>query len=251
MSPLFETAGKRGSCHRSGRQGRRRADSRSHGHSCSDASPTPCSGWPPARRRCPCTRHLAAKVRSGVVDTARARIAQLDEYVGLPAEHPESYRSVLRREVLEPLGIGMDAFMGPDGTAADVQGRARRTTRRWAGPAGSTSSCWASAPTGTSVSTSRAPRSPRGPGSRRSPSRPASTTRASDGDIEQVPHHVITQGIGTILEARHVVLLATGEGKADAVAASVEGPVAAGARLPHSNCTRTPRWSSTRPPPPS
>ncbi|CAM5272432.1 Glucosamine-6-phosphate deaminase [Streptomyces hirsutus] len=46
-------------------------------------------------------------------------------------------------------------------------------------------------------------------------------------DIDQVPHHVITQGIGTILEARHLVLLATGEGKADAVAATVEGPVAA------------------------
>ena len=60
-------------------------------------------------------------VRAGEVDTSRARIAQLDEYVGLPAEHPESYRSVLRREVLEPLGIGMDAFMGPDGTAEDVQ----------------------------------------------------------------------------------------------------------------------------------
>ena len=51
--------------------------------------------------------------------------------------------------------------------------------------------------------------------------------RFFDGDIEQVPHHVITQGIGTILEARHLVLLATGEGKADAVAATVEGPVAA------------------------
>lgn len=51
--------------------------------------------------------------------------------------------------------------------------------------------------------------------------------RFFDGDIEQVPHHVITQGIGTILEARHLILLATGEGKADAVAATVEGPVAA------------------------
>ncbi|MEV7394107.1 glucosamine-6-phosphate deaminase, partial [Streptomyces sp. NPDC091215] len=47
------------------------------------------------------------------------------------------------------------------------------------------------------------------------------------GDVDQVPHHVITQGIGTILEARHLVLLATGEGKADAVAATVEGPLAA------------------------
>ncbi|NUV65381.1 6-phosphogluconolactonase, partial [Streptomyces sp. CAI-85] len=64
---------------------------------------------------------LTAKVRAGEVDVSRARIAQLDEYVGLPADHPESYRSVLRREVLEPLGIGMDAFLGPDGTAEDIR----------------------------------------------------------------------------------------------------------------------------------
>jgi glucosamine-6-phosphate deaminase len=51
--------------------------------------------------------------------------------------------------------------------------------------------------------------------------------RFFDDDIDQVPHHVITQGIGTILDARHLVLLATGAGKADAVAATVEGPVSA------------------------
>jgi glucosamine-6-phosphate deaminase len=42
-----------------------------------------------------------------------------------------------------------------------------------------------------------------------------------------VPWHVVTQGIGTILEARHLVLLAFGAEKAAAVAAAVEGPVTA------------------------
>jgi glucosamine-6-phosphate deaminase len=42
-----------------------------------------------------------------------------------------------------------------------------------------------------------------------------------------VPRHCITQGLGTILEARRLVLLASGEGKADAVAQAVEGPLAA------------------------
>ena len=42
-----------------------------------------------------------------------------------------------------------------------------------------------------------------------------------------MPHHVLTQGVGTILEARHLVLVATGESKADAVARTVEGPVSA------------------------
>jgi glucosamine-6-phosphate deaminase len=45
--------------------------------------------------------------------------------------------------------------------------------------------------------------------------------------IDEVPRHVITQGLGTICDARHLVMIATGEHKADAIAAAVEGPLAA------------------------
>ena len=45
--------------------------------------------------------------------------------------------------------------------------------------------------------------------------------------IDDVPRHCITQGLGTILKARHLVLLAFGEGKAQAVADAVEGPLTA------------------------
>lgn len=44
---------------------------------------------------------------------------------------------------------------------------------------------------------------------------------------EEVPIHVLTQGLGTIREARHLLLIATGEGKAEAIANTVEGPVSA------------------------
>jgi glucosamine-6-phosphate deaminase len=47
------------------------------------------------------------------------------------------------------------------------------------------------------------------------------------GDVEAVPHHVLTQGIGTILAAKHLLLLAWEPGKADAVAKLAEGPVTA------------------------
>ena len=43
--------------------------------------------------------------------------------------------------------------------------------------------------------------------------------------MDQVPTHCITQGIGTILKARQLVLLAFGAGKAEAVAESVEGGI--------------------------
>ncbi|WP_046731162.1 glucosamine-6-phosphate deaminase [Streptomyces humi] len=176
----------------------------------------------------PVYQALTAKVRAGAVDTSRARIAQLDEYVGLPAEHPESYRSVLRREVLEPLGIAMDAFLGPDGTATDVQAAcdAYDTALAQAGGVdlqllgiGTDGHIGFNEPCSSLASRTRI--------KTLTEQTRVDNARFFDADVEQVPHHVITQGIGTILEARHLVLLATGEGKADAVAATVEGPVAA------------------------
>ena len=47
------------------------------------------------------------------------------------------------------------------------------------------------------------------------------------GDADAVPQHCLTQGIGTILEARHLVLLASGTAKAEAVRQLAEGPVSA------------------------
>lgn len=49
--------------------------------------------------------------------------------------------------------------------------------------------------------------------------------RFFDNDIDKVPTHCITQGIGTIMKARHLILLAFGDGKAEAIAETVEGGV--------------------------
>ena len=51
--------------------------------------------------------------------------------------------------------------------------------------------------------------------------------RFFDGDIDAVPTHCITQGLGTILDARRLVLLAYGEAKAAAASAAIEGPITA------------------------
>ena len=67
----------------------------------------------------------------------------------------------------------------------------------------------------------------RPPGSRRSPSGPARDNARFFGSADEVPRHVLTQGLGTILRARHLLLVATGAAKADAVAAAVEGPLTA------------------------
>ncbi|WP_327065328.1 glucosamine-6-phosphate deaminase [Kitasatospora sp. NBC_01250] len=175
----------------------------------------------------PIYQALAAKVRAGALDVSRARICQLDEYVGLPQGHPESYRSVVLREVLEPLGIAESAFLGPDGSADDIAAAATAYDHALAeaggvdlqllgigtdGHIGFNEPC-SSLASRTRIKTL------------------TEQTRVDNArffdSIDQVPHHVITQGIGTILEARHLVLLATGEAKAEAVAQAVEGPLSA------------------------
>ena len=170
---------------------------------------------------------LSGKVRAGAVDASGARVCQLDEYVGLPPGHPESYRSVVLREVVEPLGLREDAFMGPDGSAEDVQAACEEYDRALAEAGGVDLQLLGIGTDGhigfNEPCSSLASRT-----------RIKTLTRQTREDnarffdsLDRCPHHVITQGIGTILEARHLVLLATGEGKADAVAQSVEGPVAA------------------------
>jgi glucosamine-6-phosphate deaminase len=171
---------------------------------------------------------LAARVRAGQMDASRARICQLDEYVGLPAGHPESYRSTVLREVVEPLGLGESSFMGPDGNADDITAACAAYDQGLAdaggvdlqllgigtdGHIGFNEPCSSLASRTRIKTLTQQTR--------------IDNARFFDDDIDQVPHHVITQGIGTILDARHLVLLATGAGKADAVAATVEGPVSA------------------------
>jgi glucosamine-6-phosphate deaminase len=175
----------------------------------------------------PIYRALAARVAAGTVDVGRLRVCQLDEYVGLPAGHPESYRSVIAREVLEPLGLGLDCFLGPDGTSTDIPAACAEYdgSLKAAGGVdlqilgiGTDGHIGFNEPCSSLASRTRI--------KTLTPQTREDNARFFDS-LDEVPHHVITQGIGTILEARHLVLLATGAGKAEAVAATVEGPLAA------------------------
>ncbi|WP_322786118.1 sugar phosphate isomerase family [Glutamicibacter arilaitensis] len=52
-------------------------------------------------------------------------------------------------------------------------------------------------------------------------------TMPASSSVEHVPTHCVTQGLGTILDAGRLVLVAIGAGKANAIAAAVEGPISA------------------------
>ncbi|TBN57732.1 glucosamine-6-phosphate deaminase [Glaciihabitans arcticus] len=161
------------------------------------------------------------------LDLSRVRGFALDEYVGLPAGHPENYRSVITREVVEPLGLtpSLVRVPGDDGPA---QGAGERYEDAIVAAGGVDLQILGIGRTG-HIGFNE-------PGSSlASLTRVKTLTQQTRIDnarffpsLEDVPTHCITQGLGTILRARHLVLLAFGSAKAAAVAAALEGAVSAG-----------------------
>ena len=173
---------------------------------------------------------LARAVAAGGLDLSRARGFALDEYVGLPVGHPQSYREVLLREVCARLGLPPDRLHVPDGSGADEAELAagaveyERLIRKAGGVdvqilgIGANGHLGFNEP-GSSLS------------SRTRVKRLSDRTRADNArffdSAQSVPTHCVTQGLGTVLDAKRLVLIATGPGKTAAISAAVEGPLSA------------------------
>lgn len=169
----------------------------------------------------------ALRTRLKGVDVSRVRGFALDEYVGIEPGHPESYRWVIHREVIEPLGLDPARVRVPDGSLAGIE-NAGEDYEAAIIQAGGVDLQILGIGTDGHIGFNE-------PGSSfASLTRVKTLTEQTRSDnarffdsIDDVPRHCITQGLGTILRARHLVLLAFGEGKAAAVAAAIEGPLSA------------------------
>ena len=181
-------------------------------------------------------KQLAKKVKEEHIDVSQVRGFALDEYIGLPLTHPESYHSTIHRTVVEPLGLNPDAVHVP-GDVLDGAPLEDGDLIRNAGPdydaaieaAGGIDVQILGIGTDGHVGFNE-PGSSLASGPRVKPL--AEQTRIAnarffDDDLNQVPTHCITQGIGTIMKARHLVLLAFGAGKAEAIEETCEGGVSA------------------------
>jgi glucosamine-6-phosphate deaminase len=168
---------------------------------------------------------LAADVRSGTLDASGVSAFALDEYVGIPADHPESYAAVIHREVTEPLHLDPSRVQVPDGRAEDLEAAGERYEEaiRAAGGVdlqilgiGANGHVGFNEPTSSFASRTRIKTL-------------TERTRADNArffdSADDVPTHCLTQGLGTIMDARELLLVAQGPQKAAAVAAAVEGPV--------------------------
>ena len=169
----------------------------------------------------PLYRALAASAAS----LSDVRAFALDEYIGLPPEHPESYHAIVARDVVGPLGLDPRRVHVPDGRADDPEAAAAAYEETIAADGGVDVQILGIGANG-HIGFNE-PGSERG--SRTRVVRLAESTRAANSrffpTIDDVPTHAITQGIATILSARHIVLIASGAGKADAVRAMVDGHV--------------------------
>jgi len=169
---------------------------------------------------------VVRRYEAGEVSFSQAGGFALDEYVGLPPDHPESYRAVLEREIAGRVDFAPGAVRSPDGWAQNIE-TACAEYEQAISDAGGIDLQLLGVGTDGHIGFNE-PTS-----SLASPTRIKTLTlqtrednaRFFDDDLQAVPTHVLTQGVGTILRARHLVLLAWGANKAEAVAATVEGPV--------------------------
>lgn len=178
--------------------------------------------------------HLAAIIHSKGIDVSAVRGFALDEYIGLPLSHPQSYRSTIERTVVEPLGLDPrnvhvpgDALNGAPLSDGETIAEAGPNYDKAIAEAGGIDVQILGIGTDGHVGFNE-PGSSLASGTRvktLAEQTRIDNARFFDGDVDKVPTHCITQGIGTILKARHLVLLAFGEGKAEAVAETVEGGV--------------------------
>ncbi|VEH82166.1 glucosamine-6-phosphate isomerase [Corynebacterium kutscheri] len=149
----------------------------------------------------------------------------LDEYVGLPKDHEQSYYATIRRELTNHVDIADDHVHSPEGYDPNPEEAAQRYEKALHTGVdiqilgiGTNGHIGFNEPSSSLSSRTRV--------KTLHPQTVADNARFFDS-ANEVPRHVLTQGLGTIMRAGHLLLLATGSAKAQAVRDLVEGPLSA------------------------
>ena len=168
---------------------------------------------------------LIRQHEQGVLDFSRVTTFNLDEYIGLSAEHPQSYRYFMNQHLFSRVNIRREATHVPGGCAADMAAEAAAYDEaiRQAGGLdvqllgiGRNGHIGFNEPGESFISHCHVVDL--------SESTIAANARFFASAAE-VPRQAISLGIGRIMEARQVLLVATGESKAEAIARTVHGDV--------------------------
>jgi glucosamine-6-phosphate deaminase len=190
------------------------------------ARPTAVLGLPTGRTPVQLYARLRAAYAAGRVDFAQATTFNLDEFLGLPGDHPASYRAFMETHLFKHVNLTRRRIHFLNGVAPDPVAECARyeaAIRRAGGidlqilGIGSNGHIGFNEPAAGLIGDSHPARL--APGTRRS------NADLFDGRVQAVPPNALSMGVGTILRSRAIVLVATGVGKAGAIKATVEGLV--------------------------
>jgi glucosamine-6-phosphate deaminase len=172
-------------------------------------------------------KELIRMHREEGLDFSKVTTFNLDEYVGLPPSHDQSYYYFMNENLFKHINLDPRYIHVPQGMAKDIDAFCEWYEQRIADVGGldlqvlgiGANGHIAFNEPGSSL------------GSRTRIKTLKGTTRADNArffkTMEEVPKYAITMGVGTIMDARELLLLANTAGKADAVKAAVEGPITA------------------------
>lgn len=172
-------------------------------------------------------RYLVEMHRNERLDFSEVTAFNLDEYVGLEPDHPASYHSYMRENLFDRINIRKDRVNIPFGLADDIPTCCRSYEERIHAAGGidlqilgigADGHLGFNEPSSSLASRTRIK-------TLTDPTR--KDNAAAFGGEDKVPHHVITMGLGTIMDCRTCLLLAFGRKKAQAVAQAAEGPLTA------------------------
>ncbi len=164
--------------------------------------------------------------KAGVVSFKHVVTFNMDEYIGLPENHPQSYHTFMHSNFFDHIDIQKENINLLDGNASDPTAECKRYEDKiksygrihlFMGGVGNDGHIAFNEPASSLASRTRIK-------TLTEETRHANS-RFFDGDMNQVPKYALTVGVGTLLDAEEVMILATGNNKALAVEAAVEGCV--------------------------
>jgi len=183
-------------------------------------------GLPTGHTPLPFYAALRAETARAPIDWSAVRTFNLDEFVGLAADDPGSYRAYMQRELFDAVDIASDHIGFLDGRAPDLDAECERYERAIAAAGGIDLMILGIGANGhigfnepASQLDARAHRV-----RLLEPTRLANQAWFGDR-LERVPVEALSMGMATILQSRRIVLIATGAVKAPAVARMLSGTI--------------------------
>lgn len=171
-------------------------------------------------------KNLIEMNHAGEVSFEHVVTFNMDEYVGIPADHPESYRTFMFKNFFEHIDIRQDNINLLNGNPEDLEAECQRYEDKikscggidlFMGGVGHDGHIAFNEP-GSSLSSRTRIKT-------LTDKTRQANSRFFENDINQVPKLALTIGVGTLMDAREVMILVTGADKAYALHAAVEGSV--------------------------